>query len=630
VDDPDFLDRTFRGSSVMLALRQLPTIAVVGFTWVLAWNTEGSITASDWEPYAAGTALLLSVVLLSGTAIRPGRAAAWSAGLLVGFAAWSAISIDWSPLPASARDDALLALFYALAFLVPLMTLRSAGDRLAAVVAVVTGLSSIAVATLVDVRLTGDPTNLFLFKRLVFPISYTNGEAAFALLGFWPTIALAASRRLPVVVRALAVGGATAMLCCFLMTQSKGGGASLAVSAIVFFAVTPARLRALVPAVIAAVPATAGFRPLTSPYRAADAALADAIRHAGSIALVLTATAVVAGLVYALVDVRLSVSPDVHRRAGLGVCALLVAALLAGVAVFFVRVDHPVHFAEQKWHTFKRLPTNDTASSHFTSLGSNRYDFWRVALDEFRDHPLAGIGSHGWAAAYLQNGRSVETPERAHSVEADAISETGIVGLVLLVGSGLLALVTVGRRGRTSPLAASLLGAGAYFAVHASVDWIWSIPAIGLPAFLLVGIGASADGDSALPTRVALPGGIVSLAVALLAFTPPWVSAKLVDQAYDAGSASAAADDRRWARRLDPLAVDPLLAEAALARPPGNLPPLRRAVAKQPRDAELHYLLGLAYLNLGRTAEARSALAEAARLSPRDPAIRAALARAGR
>jgi cytochrome c-type biogenesis protein CcmH/NrfG len=53
-----------------------------------------------------------------------------------------------------------------------------------------------------------------------------------------------------------------------------------------------------------------------------------------------------------------------------------------------------------------------------------------------------------------------------------------------------------------------------------------------------------------------------------------------------------------------------------------------RAVAEQPGDSEVHYLLGLAYLDAHRVAEARDQLEIAWRLSPRDPAIRAALRRA--
>src|SRR5439155_2016395 len=111
-------------------------------------------------------------------------------------------------------------------------------------------------------------------------------------------------------------------------------------------------------------------------------------------------------------------------------------AVVGGIASFLATVDRPGHFFTKQWRSFKHLPRKDTASSHFFSLGSNRYDFWRVALDEFRDHPVAGIGARGFYNAYLVEGRSSETPQRAHSLELDVLSETGIVGFVLLLGAG--------------------------------------------------------------------------------------------------------------------------------------------------------------------------------------------------
>jgi O-Antigen ligase len=609
-------------------LRLLPVTALAAFAWVLAWDARGSIAPADWLPYASASALVLGAVLLSGAAVRADRVALLAASLLLAFAAWSAISIDWSPLRASGRDEALLALFYVVAFAIPLLTLRSETDRIAASVIVALALAGLALATLLELRISSSPDELYTDGRLDFPISYWNGEAAVALVGFWPAIALAADRRLPPLVRGLMVGGSAAMLMCWIATQSKGGAVALAASGIVFFAVSSARLRALVPAVVAAGLAAAAVNALTDPYRAGGAELADVVRRAGLIALILTGAGLALGLVYALLDRRVRVSATAQRLTGAVVLALLAAALLAGIAAFFVQVDRPGRFFERRWEEFTSYSSSGGAeATHFTALGSNRYDFWRVALDEFVRHPLAGAGARGWPAAYLLEGRSDETPLRSHSVELDALSETGIVGFLLLVGGGVLAFVVVGRRARRSLLATGLLGAGVYFAVHTGGDWVWTFPAIGVPVFLLLGIGSSPDGGRPLPAVAAVPAGLVALAAALFAFAPPWLSAKFTDRAYEAGSPAQAADDLRWARRLDPLAIDPLLAEAALATPPSNLPPLERAVRAQPRDAEARFLLGLAYLDLGRKAAARRELGVAAALSPRDEAVRAALRR---
>jgi O-antigen ligase len=251
-----------------------------------------------------------------------------------------------------------------------------------------------------------------------------------------------------------------------------------------------------------------------------------------------------------------------------------------------------------------------------------------VAWDEFERHPLAGIGAYGWGNAYLIHGESLETPHRSHSLELDALAETGVTGFLLVIGSGAALLFGIARRSRSSLLATGALGASAYFAVHTAGDWVWTIPAVGLPVFLVVGIALSENRSSPLAGRVAIPAGIAALLVALLAFSPPWLSSRFVQRAYDAPTAAEAFDDLRWAKRLDPLSTDPYLAVTALVDSPADIPPLRSAVAKEPRSAELHFLLGLALLDAGRKADARRELRIGLAFSPRDQAIRGALERA--
>ena len=94
-------------------------------------------------------------------------------------------------------------------------------------------------------------------------------------------------------------------------------------------------------------------------------------------------------------------------------------------------------------------------------------------------------------------------------------------------------------------------------------------------------------------------------------------------------NAAAAKDELHWARRLDPLSIDPLVAEAELASSPEEaLGPLRRAVEREPHSVAPRYLLGLAYLDAGRREDARRQLREALRLAPRSDPVRQALRRA--
>ncbi len=340
--------------------------------------------------------------------------------------------------------------------------------------------------------------------------------------------------------------------------------------------------------------------------------------------------ALVLGAVYAVVDGRLELPGRVRRAASVAAAAALAAGLVAGAVLFVARVDSPGDWAGDRWRDFKTMPEREEGSSHLVNLGSNRYDFWRVALDEFRDHPVAGIGARGWYAAYLQHGRSDETPRRAHSLELDVVSELGIIGLALLAAALLPALAALAGPARRDLVAAGILGAALYWLVHAAGDWTWTFPAVGIPLFLLLGVGLARDYAPALPTRVGLPAAGAVAAAGLLLLVPPWLSARISSDVLSRSPADPHAE-LEWARRLDPLSTEPLLTEATLAeRPADAIAPLRDAAEKEPRNAAIRYQLGRTLLEAGRPREAQVELSAARLLAPRDERIADALQVAGR
>src|SRR6266487_5688266 len=185
------------------AIRVLPTAVLAASAWALTWVETGSIHAADWLPYAFVAGLLAAVVLFAGAAPRPRGSELLALGALLALAGWEALSLTWSAVPSLARDEALLTLFYAIALLVPLATLRTAADRLYALacVAAVSGL--LAVGAGIVLRFGSDQPDHFYSGRLSFPISYPNAQAAVFLIGFWPALVLAAQRGRGLLVRAL-------------------------------------------------------------------------------------------------------------------------------------------------------------------------------------------------------------------------------------------------------------------------------------------------------------------------------------------------------------------------------------------------------------------------------------------
>jgi O-antigen ligase len=594
----------------------------------MVWTSHGSIAAQDWLAYMVLAALLAAAVLFSGGARQPTRPLVISLGALTLLGAYAALSLSWSAAPTLARDEGLLTLFYVLAFGLPLLTLRSSGDRIAFIGVFGAVIALLAVVTCVRLVADAGPLDLYRFGRLNYPVTYSNAQAALFVMGFWPAAAFSASRRVPFAFRALSLGAATANLAAALLGQSKGSVIGLVASVVAVLVVSPYWLRLFVPTAISIGLVAFVAAPLTAAYRAdTDAQLVAAIHRGAWFVLLIGLVGVAAGAVFVAIDRRVKPGREARRRASLIVRAALATLAAAGVITFFAGVSHPVGFLQNQWHTFKHRPTADVGTSHLLTIGSYRYDVWRVALTEFSHRPFGGIGARGFGPAYLQLRRGPETPARAHSLELEVLSEDGLLGFALLGLAVGIPLVLAGRAARKGRLAATAgFGAAVYWLVHASVDWIWTFPALGIPFFCLLGMAAGRDGGPRIARRNATPLAIGAVAVAAIAFAP-WTAAKLTNRVYS-GSTSPGAD-LRWAKRLDPVSVEPYLAQASLARTPAReIPPLEKAADKEPRSAGVQYLLGTAYLESGRRADAIRTLETAHRLDPREDLINRALARA--
>lgn len=591
-----------------------------------AWHDSGSIAAAaahGFLPYAMLAAAVLAVVAWSGTAVRPSAPAAGAVALLALLAVWAGISLEWSPVPSLARDEGLLTAFYAIALALPLVALRTPSRRLAALALATSVLAVFTILAAGDIGSSSNATRLFDYGRLYFPITYANAQGALFALGLWPALLFASRPAGAIAWRALWLGAAVLFLSAATLAQSKGTTLGLAVSGVLVLALSPTRLRLTVVVAIAGAIEAVAFRPLTEPYRHETL---HTVHTAGLTVLAAGLCGVAAGVVYAVLDRRVSLSPVRHRQVARVVAAILAAAFVAGAVAFLEVEHHPVHFLQAKWASFKHFNPNAGGSTHLTALGSNRYDFWRVSLIEFERHPLNGCGARCFGPAYLTLGRSSETPARAHSLPLEVLAEQGIVGFALLAGSLTLVGLLLTRGTRRSMLTATAaLGAFVAWLVQACVDWTWTFPAVTVPAFVLAGIGVA--GSTARPLARPLPGLVapLCLAVALLAFLPPWYAQRLTDQAL-AGRSRDPASSLRLAHRLDPISTAPLIAEAALASSSRDqLRYLREAARREPRVVQTQYFLGSVLLNTGHKAEARRVFEHAAKLDPRNQAVARAL-----
>jgi O-antigen ligase len=597
-----------------VAVRVLPVATVAVAAAVVAWREHGSLAAPDWLPLAILVALIGAVVAAAGAARRPPRALVAGAAGLLALAAWTAVTIAWAPSPAGARDEALLTLLYAAVVAVGGSAVAGERERRTAAGVVAATVGVLAAAVAVDVALAAAPSSFFFFGRLDAPVSYVNAASALFVLALWPALVLASVRTARPVWRIGGIATGALVLALAIAGQSKGTMLGLAVSATVVLALAPGRLRLLPPLVAAVVPAVALAPVLTAPYRSDTA---HAQHGVGVAALAAAALAAALGAAYVAADRRIVPSAAARAIAARAVALLLVAAAAAGVVAFAAAVPSPRTWASDTWASFKH--PGGGGSTHLTSLGSNRYDFWRVALDEARAHPLRGLGGRGFYSAYLQHRRSDETPLRAHSLYLDVLSEEGLPGFALLVVALGVPLAAAARR-RGSPAALAATGGVVSFLAHAAVDWIWTVPVVGIVALLLLGVAASPDRDEPLPRRASLAAAAAGVAAAALAFAPPWLAHRYV-----------AAADLATARRLDPLSLDADWAAWRLATTPAaRAAALERARRQEPTSVAVLYQLGLAEEAAGRRAAAHAAFARALELDPREASVRDAVRRTAR
>ncbi len=319
------------------------------------------------------------------------------------------------------------------------------------------------------------------------------------------------------------------------------------------------------------------------------------------------------------------------------------------VAGGWAAAGDPLTRARHAWDTFKSprgYGADATTGSRLTSgLGSNRYDFYRVAFDEFVAHPLVGIGADNFAEAYLAHGRSNETPHYPHSVELRTLADTGAVGALLaVVGLG-AALVACWRALARNPdplargVAAAAVAGFAYWVVHGSLDWLWEFAGLGAPAFALLGLGCALAPRGALVRAgprgwrgrwPAATGALLALA-AVVSFTAPWLSEL---QVQSAARLWVRAPQQAYARldsaaRLNPLGDEPYVVAGSIALRLGEVGradhEFALALQRTPGDAYATLERGAIASAQGRRREALVLLERAARLNPRDPLTREAL-----
>jgi O-Antigen ligase len=605
----------------------LPTLVALGLGVFLAAD-QGGYSPTVWYP--AGlfiAALIVTLVIAVGTRSSYRAAVVTPLALFGGFTVWSYATILWASARADAWDGANRTLLYFLVLvfvaLCPL-TLRAAWLALFAFVVAATTLGVASVVLLVH---SGDVESYTVGGRLSAPFGYPNATAAFFMIAAWCALGLASRPWLRPPVRGCALGLGVVLIGLNLLSASRGSIFTLPAIALTYFVLVPGRLRSLAMGLVL----TVGVAPVVGPafdvYRSDATVVPSQAGHALVLMLVAGSAVAAAGAILAVLEGRIRLAPERVRTIGMIVA---VATVLGGAGT--IVAIQPWSHVHSAWHSFKD-GSEPGGATHFGGLGSNRYDFWRVGLDAFRQHPVAGIGADNFLVQYIQARRSKEQPLYPHSLWVRVISQTGVIGALLFLGFLAAAARAVARASESGRDLAAIAFVG--FSVwiwHGLVDWLWEMPALGVVAVGLLGLALAVERSAGSIVRRrwswrarGLGAAVTLVVVCTLAL--PWLAERDVEHAGSIWSQdpSAAFSELDRARNLNPLSDRADLVAGAIAARLGRYDVMRdafqRAVRRSPSDWYATLELGVSESLVGDRPAATAAFARAISLNPGEPLI---------
>lgn len=317
---------------------------------------------------------------------------------------------------------------------------------------------------------------------------------------------------------------------------------------------------------------------------------------------------VLGGVVWGSLWLR-SLNSDAKRIAG-----VRLACGAAGLVVLLAALDPwvrvPGRGAGADVHPSDRaleLLTPNTGTEH------ERLVLWQNTVAMSLDAPWLGVGAGNWSVAYPAYARAMATldpqaynlqrqPEAAHMESLQLLSETGIVGLALMVALFCSALLAGCRRGMECAAPLSLVVA----LIGASVAaYVFQNPVPSALAWLCMGALVSApprqrrfDMECRRPWLLACAALAVFLLIALA-----WHARVEASRSLQQGRTA-----RLSLQLTDPTALRAKGLEA--------LDALDRATTRRPGDYQLHAERALALWNLGQSDQALSAFERVLQLNP--------------
>jgi hypothetical protein len=402
-------------------------------------------------------AIVAGAVLLT----LPGRRVygLWSVGLLLAFAALTALSVVWSVQPDASWQNAGLMFAYSAVFGATVALARAAPTRWPAVLG---GVILAAVIVCGYALLTKVfPARLDahdIYARLQAPYGYWNATGLMAAMGVIGCMWLGARRTGHALLSALAYPAIGLLLLTLMLAYSRGALFALAVGLALWFCIVPLRLRGA--AVLLTGAACAGLvvawdfsRTALSTDSIALHTRVIAGRQLGVLVFAMLVVLAIAGVAIRFSTDRRAggassgFSAQTRRTAGavlLSILALAVLAFAGALAAshrgFTGSISHGFHSLT---NPHAAVPPN--TPGRLTAIGSVRARYWNEALKIFQAHPALGSGARSYGTARLRYRTEDLEANDAHGFVVQTLADLGLLGLAIALALLAVWLAAAGR-----------------------------------------------------------------------------------------------------------------------------------------------------------------------------------------
>jgi Flp pilus assembly protein TadD len=589
----------------------------------------------------------------------------WPVGLLLAFAALSALSVVWSVQPDASWQNAGLMLAYSAVFGAAVVLARAAPARWPAVIGGVTLAAVVVCGYALLTKVFPSWLDAHdIYARLQAPYGYWNATGLTAAMGVIGCIWLGGRRRGHALLSALAYPAIGLLIVTLMLAYSRGALVALVVGLALWFAVVPLRLRGaavlLLGAVAAGLVVAWDFsRSALSSDSVELHARVVAGRQLGALLLAMLLALAIAGLAIGFYNGRHAPSRAVRDNAGAVLLSILLLAVVAFVGALAVSHRGLTGSISHGFNTLTNThaPVPAETPGRLTAIGSVRAVYWNEALKVFQAHPALGAGARSYGTASLRYRTEDLEANDAHGFVVQTLADLGLVGLAIVLALLLTWMAAAGRathpfnrrwtswrelgrdgwrgigwrpledRGELGEQRAysperigmlSMLCLVVVFGVHSTVDWTWFVPGDACVALVCAGWLAGRGPLTGTAGVDRATGG------------RRWVTGRAGGSSFNeigplrlgiAAAVAIAALLAAWAQWQPQRSADTSQEALALsATDPGAArTDAQNAVDYDPVSAEALFILSTIQQHAGQSALARATLVRAVHLQPSNP-----------